>query len=394
MCIPKGNLLIRIIHYNHKIDQLRRVFVAILFFISQTAYSQLFDNPSNVKIVSKCVDYIYNVQPDSANVLIEEIEERLPNHPAVPMLRGLNVLWTNIPVVTIDSVFEEFSNHLRETIRLANRLDGGRQEHPEAIFFEMSARGLLAEYYADDGHYMKALSEAGKAYDLVKSGFELSDKVPDFLMTTGVYNYFREKYPEKYPVYKPLLWFFRSGDIELGLQQLEDATQKAVLTKVEAYVYLAYIYLRYEYRPKKAQKYMWYLTQNYPNNLYMKSKLLESLTTGEDFKQAPYSYIKELIASDRSYYTMAGRAFQGLYSEVVKKDLESAVEAYRSGIAAGTDIKGHGTYYRSMSYLGLGRIYVKQGKKEDAIYNLEKAIEVSESAVIDEEANELLDGLE
>ena len=393
MCIPKGNLPIQPID-NHKIDHLRRAFIAILFFISQTAYSQLFDNPSNVKLVSRCVDYIYNVQPDSADRLIKEIENRLPNHPAVPMLRGLNTLWTNIPVVTVDSVFDDFSNHLRETIRLANRLDGGRQEHPEAIFFEMSARGLLAEYYADDGHYMKALSEAGKAYDLVKSGFELSDEVPDFLMTTGVYNYFREKYPEKYPVYKPLLWFFRSGDIELGLRQLEDATQKAVLTRVEAYVYLAYIYLRYEYEPKKAQKYMWYLTKAYPNNLYMKSKLLESLTSDQDFKQAPYNYIEELISSDRPYYSMAGRAFQGLYYELVKKDFTSAIEAFKSGIAVGTDIKGHGTYYRSMSYLGLGRIYVTQGKKEAAIYNLEKAIEVSESEVIDREAKELLDGLE
>lgn len=392
--MSKGNLPFSFSKRIHKNDNLRKVFIAVLFSISLTAHSQLFDNPSNVKLVRKCVDYIYNVQSDSAEILIAQVDERLPNHPAVPMLRGLNILWTNIPVVTIDSVFNDFSSQLRETIRLANRLDGGRQEHPEAIFFEMSARGLLAEYYADDGHYMKALSEAGKAYELVKSGFQLSDEVPDFLMTTGVYNYFREKYPEKYPVYKPLLWFFRGGDIELGLQQLEEATQKAVLTRVEAYVYLAYIYLRYEYKPKKAQKYMWYLTETYPNNLYMKSKLLESLTADDDFKKAPYSIIEELIASDRSYYAMAGKAFQGLYFERVNGDLGKAIMAYKRGIAAGSDITGHGTYYRSLSYLGLGRIYAARGQKEDAIFHLEKSIEISESEAIDAEANAILDDIE
>lgn len=373
---------------------MKRVTIAILFFVSQTSHAQLFDNQANLNLVKKCVDYIYNVQPDSANIYIARVADKLPDHPAVPMLRALNILWTNIPVVTIDSVFKDFSGQLREVIRLASRLDGGRQEHPEAIFFEMSARGLLAEYYADDGHYMKALSEASKAYDLIKSGFELSDQVPDFYLTTGIYNYFREKYPEKYPVYKPLLWFFRNGDITLGLKQIELATQKAVLTNVEAYVYLAYIYLRYEYKPKKAQSYLWTLTRRYPNNLYIKAKLLESLTPEDDFHQAPLAIIKELNASERPYYQMAGKAFYGLYYERIKKDSNKALEYYRKGIAAGSDIKGHGTYYRSMAYLGLGRIYASKGEREKAIFNLNRAIEISEAEDIEEQARKILDRIE
>ncbi len=371
--------------------RLRGVFGAIFIFVSQLSFGQLFDNASNIKLVRRCIDYIYNVQTDSATLLIAQIEQKLPEHPAGPMLRGLNVLWANIPVVTVDAVFNDFKSNLQETIRLANRMDGGRQEHPEAIFFEMSARGLLAEYYADDGHYMKALSEAGKAYDLVKSGFKLSDQVPDFLMTTGVYNYFREKYPEKYPAYKPLLWFFRSGDIELGIRQIEQATQKAVLTSVEAYVYLAYIYLRYEYEPRKAQGYMWHLTKKYPNNLYMKAKLLESLNTEVDFKKAPYSMIESLSNSPRPYYAMAGKAFMGLYQEKVNHHPEIALKAYQKGIAAGTDIPEHGTYYRSLSFLGLGRIYADRGDQEKAIYHLEKALEVTESRTIEQEAKMILD---
>ena len=103
--------------------------------------------------------------------------------------------------------------------------------------------------------------------------------------------------------------------------------------------------------------------------------------------------IKELIKSPRPYYTMAGKAFDGLYQEKVKKDEEKAISAYRNGIASGTEITGHGTYYRSMSYLGLGRIYAKQGLKDKATYNLEKAIEVSESEAIDKEAQEILDSI-
>jgi len=369
--------------------KLKQVIIAILLFNCWHARAQLFDNPQNIRLVRIGVDYIYNVQSDSAQMYIDSVALRLPDHPAVPMMQAMNVLWQNIPVVTVDSVFKEFSGYLKETVRLAAYLDGGRQEHPEAIFFEMAARGLLAEYYADDGHYMKALSEAGQAYDLIKKGFELSEEVPEFLLTTGVYNYFREKYPEKYPVYKPFLWFFRSGDIELGIAQMKEATEKAVITKVEAYVYLAYVYLRYEYKPQKAQYYLWTLTKEYPQNPYIKAKLLESLSTEEDFVNAPVEYIAELAASDRPYYQMAGDAFWGLYHEKVKKNEDKALVYYQKGIRAGSEIVGHGEYYRYLAYLGLGRIYAKRGFREKAEYNLDQVIDNSEAEDLIHEAKKL-----
>ncbi len=351
------------------------------------ADAQLFDRPDRMKLVSKGVDYIYNVQPDSADIWIEKVEQEMPDHPVVPMMRALNVLWQNIPLVTLDTVFKEFSGHLRETVRKAYKLDDGDQTHPEAIFFEMAARGLLAEYYADDDHYMKALAEASKAYDLIKKGFDLSDEIPEFLLTTGVYNYFREKYPERHPVYKPLLWFFRSGDIELGLAQIKEATRKAVLSKVEAYVYLAYIYLRYEYNPKAAQTYLFTLHKNYPNNYYISTKLLESLTAEDDFKKAPVTLMDSLRASDRPYYQMAGEAFYGLYMERIKKSDTLAIQHYRASLSAGAEILGHGEYYRGLAYLGMGRIYSQQEKKDRAIFNLEKAITETDSEEIQREAN-------
>lgn len=375
-------------------SQLRIFFVVIAFFFtSQEVRAQLFDHPDNVAVVSKGIDYIYNVQPDSAEIYITKIEKRLPDHPAIPMMRALKVLWTYIPVVTVDSVFEKFSGYLYETIALSSKLDGGKQEDPEAIFFEMTAHGLLAEYYADGGHYMKALGEAGKAYDLVKKGFELSEQIPDFLLTSGVYNYFREKYPEKHPVYKPLLWVFKNGDTELGIQQIKAATRKAVLTKVEAYIYLSYIYLRYEYEPEKAQSYLWTLAKKYPNNLYIKSKLLESQTPRNDFKKAPLSYINELRQSDRPYYQMAGDTFLGMYFEKVSGDMDKAVKQYQEGIRQGEKIPGHGRYYRSIAYLGLGRIFAELGDKAQAKMYLESALNETDSEEIASESKKILDRL-
>lgn len=374
---------------------MRKGFTALIFFLCfHFGYSQLFGNEKHMALVRKGVDHIYGIQPDSARLYIEKVEQALPGHPAASMMRALNVLWTNIPVVTVDTVFKAFSGHLQETIRRSARLDGGRQENPEAIFFEMSARGLLAEYYADGGQYMKALNEAGQAYYLVKAGFKLSEEIPEFLLTTGVYNYFREKYPEKHPVYKPLLWFFKSGDIDLGISQIKAATKKAVLTRVEAHVYLAYIYLRYEDEPRKAQTYLSELNRIYPHNPYIQVKYLESLTPGEDFRRASLAMIKGLAASDRPYYQMAGEVFWGLYEEKAANNTSEAIRHYRLSMAAGSVIPEHGEYYRSLAYLGLGRIYVGADKKDQAIYNLKKCLVYAETEDIRSEANQLLEEVE
>ncbi|MEQ9220146.1 MAG: tetratricopeptide repeat protein [Cyclobacteriaceae bacterium] len=364
-----------------------------ILFISYSHFSvaQLFNDNDKLALVKRTVDYIYNVEEDSALLYIDSVELQLPNHPVVPMLRGMKILWENIPLVTVDSIFRKFKYEMNEVTRLSGRMDGQRQEHPEAIFFEMAARGLLAEYYADDDQYMKAVNEASKTYHLLKMGFDLQNEVPEFLFTSGLYNYFREKYPEKYPVYRSFVWLFRSGDIEKGLEQLQKACEVTVISRVEATVYLAYIYLRYEYKPLKAQKYLANLQKQYPNNLYINAKLLESYADGRNFEKVSLTTIDRLLASDRPYYQLAGKTFQGLYQEIILKDHEAALKLYKEAISAGSSILGHGEYYRSLTYLGMGRIYQAKGDYRNAEYHLKKSLENSPTQVIEEEVESLLD---
>lgn len=377
------------------VGQNKRLIVRKYLFVLFLSYShfsiaQLFDNERNMAVVKQTADYIYDLEGDSALIYIDSVDLLLPNHPIVPMMQGMKVLWDNIPLVTVDSIFSEFRQRMGEVINLANRLDNGEQEHPEAIFFEMAARGLLAEYYADDDQYMKAAGEASKTYGLLKKGFDLQEEVPEFLFTSGLYNYFREKYPERYPIYRSFVWLFRSGDIEKGLEQLEKASEVTVISRVEVNVYLAYIYLRYEYQPKRAQRYLIDLYDDYPNNLYINAKLLESYADGKNFGTEAGELIERLMASDRPYYQLAGKAFQGLYLEKVKQDSINALRTYREAIAAGAAILGHGEYYRSLTFLGMGRIYYAQGDARNAEYHLEQALEHDPTQVIEEEVDSLL----
>jgi tetratricopeptide (TPR) repeat protein len=346
----------------------------------------LFDSPSNLAIVGKGAHMIYSMDKDSAEYYIELTRQNLPGHPVGSAMEAFLILWQNIPVLE-DQVFERFKAKLNQTIEEAQLLG---TDHPEGIFFEMTARGLLAEYWADRGYYMKAFSEANQTYALLKESFDLTNKYPEFLFIVGLYNYFREAYPERHPVYKPLLWFFHEGDIELGLDQITQATSRTVLSKVESHVYLTYIYLRYEQKPIFSKKYITALVNTYPSNPYVNAKYLESISATNAYDDLSSDLTLQLMESEKPYYKMTGYVYEGLRLEMNESLLEQSLMHYQRGLKVGNDIPNHGDYYKSLGFLGAGRVLQKLNRHNEAEYWLRKAQELAETDEIVEEAEQLL----
>ncbi|MEP0987693.1 hypothetical protein [Ekhidna sp.] len=369
----------------------KSLFIILIFLFSLPISSQVFEESHVQDLVKKGTDHIYNSAPDSAEFYISKAEKYIPDHPVIPLMRAMTILWANIPIIP-EELFLNMELQLDSAVELA-RMQDPDFENPEMIFFAMASYGLLAEYYADQDYMMKAVGEANRAYGLMKKGFEIVDEYPEFLLTTGLYNYFREKYPEKHPVYKPFLWFFRSGDMVLGLEQLKRACEESFLTKVEAHVYLSYIYLRYEYKPKLAQQYLSALCKMYPNNYYAKAKYLESLANPEDFKSVPIDVIYSLITHESPYYKLAGYVFLGYFEEKIVKNAEKAEYAYRLGLKYGQELPSHGEFFKSFGYLGLGRILVTTGRGEEAEEFLDLALNYAETEQVEEEAKNLLSKL-
>lgn len=368
----------------------RVLLILTLPFLHHCASAQyaLFDSPENIRLVKEGTRFIYNQQPDSAQKIIEKVSQTLPDHPVVPMMKALAIAWKVFPMKTYLPEFEEHEKLLQATIQASDQLFNQDKDHVEAIFFQMSARGLLAEYYADDGNYVKALGEARKTYGLLKAGFDLTDQYPEFYLTTGLYNYFREKYPQRHPIYKPFLWVFRGGDIELGLEQIHTATKKGVLSNAEAHLYLSYIYLRYEMEPEKAEKYLLELNKQYPNNQYFKAKLLECYVMYDQFELAEPIAEKFLDAKD-PYYRLLGQSMKGYLLEKWIKAKEPASRFYNDALATGK-LTNKGSYYEAIAYLGLGRIDFQNGHKAAAKRNFEMAMGLNDNDMIESEAKKYL----
>ncbi len=339
-------------------------------------------------LAQKGGDFIYNLQRDSAEHYLQLITTEMGEHPIVPLMEGVHLLWSHLPALQ-DSVFNIFLSKMQQTVDKSAKLPGDVESNAEALFFELAARGLMAEYYADRDEYMKALGEANKAYKLVKLGFEKTDEINEFLFTTGLYNYFREKYPQIYPVYKPFVWIFKSGDQELGLRQLDEATRNTIISRIEAHIYISYIYLRYEDTPEKAQEYLSYLVRQYPNNLYLLTKFMESMRGDEFLTKVSLKDIKKLEESQRPYFKMAGNVFKGLYEEKVVGDTRKAFTSYSKAIEFGKLLPTRGEFYKSVAYLGMGRV-IHPSRPQTAKVYLNKALEFAETKDVKKEARQLL----
>lgn len=352
----------------------------------------LFDSKENTKVVQQCVNHIYNMEFSEARHVFEEVKRKLPGHPAIDMIEAFFISWKEMPFNSHSPGYKKHIEYLKNVIAKAEAILAEDPDNQEGLFFELSARGLLAEYYADEESYMKAVSEAKQTYDLIKKGFELTQENPEFLFTVGLYNYFREKYPERHPVYKPFLWFFKSGNKEIGLKQLDLACRQGVLTKVEAHLYTSYIYLRYEGDPETALKYLRKLQKDYPKNPFFQTKLAEALIMNGKYKDA-VPVALELSENSDPYYRMSANVFFGIMKEKTDENYADAKKYYEKGLQEASTFEYKGEYYKSLMYMGLGRIMMAEGQKEKAREQFNMALEWATTEEVEKEAKGYLKNL-
>jgi hypothetical protein len=241
----------------------------------------------------------------------------------------------------------------------------------------------------DNGNNMKALKEAKNAYAYIKMGFDLVEKFPEFYFPSGIYNYYRVKYPEEHPFFKPFLWFFRDGDKEEGLNMLKTGAEKAIFTKAECLTYLCHIYLRYENNPNTALPYARKLHIRYPQNLNFTALYIENLLWMSEYTVA-IPRIEELRAGALPLYRYVGEVFYGVYLEKFLIDLKGARDAYLRAEQMGLEENVTIPHYESILNLGLGRINQKMGNEDTAKSYFKKAAKYAEYSMIKDEANALI----
>lgn len=334
------------------------------------------------------IEYIYNQQFNQSQEVIAKLENTLQGSAIPDLMKALQIYWMYNPIYLNEKRLQQFEEFLESSYQRSYEVLESDPGNPEAIFLAMASQGLLAESYAESGRSFKAVGAAKRAYNYIKLGSEKLDELTEFYLSTGLYNYYREYYPETYPIYRPFMSFFMKGDKQLGINQLEKAAKEASIAHVIAKYYLCYIYMRYEYLPEKALQQARNLHQTYPNNLPFAAIYLESLIINDRFQEAQPLAVK-LQSQESPYLRIYGELFMAVIQEKRYQNYAKAEELYRKALALNDQHEMDRDHLEAFAYMGLGRIYEAKNDPEARKYFKEALDQAFTEAMKQEAKNHL-----
>jgi hypothetical protein len=323
---------------------------------------QILKDSSSVASVNECIDNIYNFQFDEAETIFAGIRKSYPEHPVTYLMKGMMIYWENYPLITTSSKRPEFEFNMRKCIQLCeSRHD--KENEAEILLANLCARGLLLLFYADNDLSREVFPLATSTYKYLRRSFDYENTYSDFSYFTGLYNYYREAYPEVHPIYKPLTALFPKGDKKKGLKELKAAASKSIVLKAESATFLSYIYLSYENNPSEAVLFNQALHKKYPRNEQYLGELIRNLLLIKNYDEAEMNINNDLSDGGGRYLKAQLSIFNGLIQEKKYHDYKSARQYYEKGI---NDLLPYGNYADEISsagWLGLSRIAGIQGDR-------------------------------
>lgn len=341
-------------------------------------------------VIKQGMDKMYNLEFKEAQKYFIKVKEKYPENPAYDLLQAMSLGWE----VTYNNTFkqraEENLKYLDSTIEKAEKMLKKNANDPEGIFFVLAGRASIALYYSQTNQTSRAVNEARKAYSLIKKADELKDKMVDFYFPVGLYNYYVVQYPENHPIFKPFMIFFRSGNKQTGLYQLDYCSKHGVYSRTEATNYAGHIYLRYEENFEKSLHYTSQLVEQYPGNIYFKINHCEALIGNKQFKEAEY-FAYDLYKNGRIYPRIASFTYYGLLNEHYFQKPDVAKTYYLQALNLAKKCEGPTQDFTGQCYAGLGRLADREGNIKQAREYYKKCLEFSDYLSLMKEAHTYLD---
>jgi hypothetical protein len=348
----------------------------LCFSSALTTEAQILKDTASLNLLKSGVDDIYNSRFENAREVTQKLDKLFPEHPVVSLMNGMITYWENYPLIPTSTAKNSYELYLRNCIRLCEE-NPNSGDYAESLLANLGARGMLLLYYADNNLSDNVFPLARSTYRYIRQCFDYTSFYPDFYFFTGLYNYYREAYPEVHPIYKLIALFFPKGDKDKGLGELENAAKNSIMLKAESVFFLSHIYLSFENNYQKASLISKSLYELYPGNIEYLSIYIRNMLLAKNYDEAE-NLILLSKNRDNSFLQAQLKFFNGLIQEKKYHNYPLAQKYYKESIDDITVFGYYGSDYSAYAYFGLSRISDINGDKQNKKMYRKKALDLTD----------------
>ena len=230
------------------------------------ARAQWIEDPKLDALIQEGIRATYNIEFEAAERAFQAVKRARPDHPAGAFFDAMIDWWRILIDLEDESKDERFIRKLKAVIDMCDARLDANDEDLTGLFFKGGAIGFRGRLLAMRRSWVKAANDGRAALPIVKDAGRLAPRNADITLGLGIYNYYADVLPEKYPVLKPVMLFLPGGDRARGIRQLKYAATKARYANWEAMSFLVQLYSGYENTPSLALPYARLLSDEFPDN--------------------------------------------------------------------------------------------------------------------------------
>jgi hypothetical protein len=338
---------------------------------------QILKDSASINLLKSGVDDIYDFRFENAREVTQKLNKSFPGHPVIYLLNGMITYWENYPLIPSSQPCTSFENDIRNCIRLCeeNSFPG---DYAEFLLANLGARGMLLLFWADNDLSENVFPLAKSTYHYIRQCFDYTSFYPDFFFFTGLYNYYREAYPDAHPIYKLLAMFFPKGDREKGLRELQTAANNSIMLKAESFFFLSNIYISFENNYQNAYTFSKSLHELYPANLEYLAEYIKNILLVKKYDDAENLIILSGNLTNNPFFKAQLEVFKGILQEKKYHNNTLAQKYYNEGLIDISVYSSYGNEYSAYAYFGLSRISDLNGERQNKKMYRKKALELTD----------------
>lgn len=328
-------------------------FAVLIIVCGWASFLQADISTPSEQLLTAGVQHLHDMDYAGATAAFDKHIARFPEDPKGYFFKAQIAYWQfYISDSEEDGVL--FKNLSDTSVKAAKKRLKKNPEDLEAQLYLGRSYGNLGRYYGMRGSYIKAFWKSKKGKNALKPLVDRKTGFDDALFELGLYHYYADLAPR---LFKTLSFVFGvEGDRELGLSQLETASQRGTFTQSDAMYFLQSINFHVEEDFPEVERLTKELVKRHPTNMQYQMRLGRALRANKHPQQAIAAYeVVTKQGGDSPFPDLALTAeYEIAATLLLMNELEKAAASFRAIVARrqSADKQDHWTYNWSLYQLG------------------------------------------